>query len=369
MASIIKRRGPGGRTVWQARIERKGWPRQFRTFDSKAEARRWVAAIEGDMACGVFVSRTEAEGTSLAEALVRYRAEVTARKRGEAQERKRINQLLGHPLAARSLASIRGKDIADYIRERQAGGTGANTIRLDLALLSHLFTVARSAWGMESLGNPVALVKGSRPKLPRGRDRRLLPGEEPRLLAACEAYGEPIAAVMAIALTTAMRRGEIAAMRWEHLDRKARALLVPETKTGEPRRIPLSSSVLEVFDALPRRLDGYVFGVRADSITQAFGRAVERGRRDYEAECRTTGAAPDPRMLAGLRFHDLRHEATSRLFERGLNLMEVAAVTGHKALQMLKRYTPLRAEDLVDRLGRSEAGCRGDTSIAIRGPR
>ena len=55
--------------------------------------------------------------------------------------------------------------------------------------------------------------------------------------------------------------------------------------------------------------------------------------------------------IMGLRFHDLRHEATSRFFERGLNVMEVASVTGHKTLQMLKRYTHLSATDLATRLG------------------
>jgi integrase len=157
--------------------------------------------------------------------------------------------------------------------------------------------------------------------------------------------------MVAIALETAMRRGELASMRWEHLDRRARVLLVPETKTGEPRRVPLSSRALAVLDGLVRRLDGYVWGVRADSITQAFDRVVKRARADYEAECREKGEKPGPQMLTGLRFHDLRHEATSRLFEKGLNPMEVAAITGHKTLQMLKRYTHLRAEDLVDRLG------------------
>jgi len=126
------------------------------------------------------------------------------------------------PLARRSLAGIRGKDIADYIRARGAGGAGPNTIRLDLALLSHLFTVAR-------------------PKFPRGRDRRLLAEEEPRLLAACRAYGGPTESIVALALETAMRRGEIAAMRWEHLNRRVWVLLVPKTKTGGPRRVPLPS--------------------------------------------------------------------------------------------------------------------------------
>lgn len=129
-----------------------------------------------------------------------------------------------------------------------------------------------------------------------------------------------------------MRRGEIAAMRWEHLDRKAKVLLIPETKNGTPRRVPLSTAALAVLDALPRRLDGRVWGMRPDSISQAFERA-----------CKAAG-------IKGLTFHDLRHEATSRLFEKGLALTEVAAITGHKTWQMLKQYTYLRAEDLVGKL-------------------
>jgi integrase len=110
-------------------------------------------------------------------------------------------------------------------------------------------------------------------------------------------------------------------------------LLIPETKTGTPRRVPLSTAALGVLDSLPRRIDGRVWGMRPDSISQAFERV-----------CKAAG-------IEGLTFHDLRHEATSRLFEKGLNPMEVAAITGHKTLQMLKRYTHLRAEDLVGKLG------------------
>ncbi|MHB1565128.1 MAG: site-specific integrase [Acidiferrobacter sp.] len=220
-----------------------------------------------------------------------------------------------------------------FIKSRAADGAGPNTIRLDLALLSHLFNVARTAWGMESLANPVELVKGQRPKLPGGRDRRLGGDELPRLQAAALTYGGEIGLLTTWAIETAMRRGEIAAMRWEHLDRKARVLLIPETKNGTPRRVPLSVAALAVLDGLPRRIDGRVWGMRPDSISQAFERV-----------CKAAG-------ITGLTFHDLRHEATSRLFEKGLGLMEVASITGHKTVQMLKRYTHLRAEDLVGRLG------------------
>ncbi|MHB1512943.1 MAG: site-specific integrase [Acidiferrobacter sp.] len=335
MATFRKRPGPGGKSAWQAQIIRRGHEHQYRTFDTKAEAEAWARQIEGEMDRGVFASRSEAEATSLGEALTRYLAEVTPTKKPATAYRERVigRQLGEHLLARRALASIRGKDVADYMRQRQGDGKGSNTIRLELALLSHLFNVARTAWGMESLSNPVDLVKGQRPKLPPGRDRRLIGDEQIDLLAAATVYGGEIGPLITWAIETAMRRGEIAAMRWEHLDRKARVLLIPETKTGTPRRVPLSTTALAVLDGLPRRLDGRVWGMRPDSISQAFERV-----------CKAAG-------ITGLTFHDLRHEAASRLGERGFSALEVAAITGHKTMQMVKRYTHFRAEDLVGRLG------------------
>ncbi len=333
MATYVQRPGPGGKRVWQALVRRKGYPQQTQTFDTKSEAQAWAGGIENAMRRGTFVSHAEAERTTLAEALDRYRREVTPAKKGASIERFRLDRWAAHDYAQRSLASLRGKDIADYIEERRQDGAAPATIHKEINLLSHLFNTARTAWGMESLTNPVDLVKGQRPKLPGGRTRRLVGDDLPRLLAAAQAYGGEIGPLITWAIETAMRRGEIAAMRWDHLDRKARVLLIPETKTGTPRRVPLSTAALGVLDQLPRRIDGRVWGMRPDSSSQAFERVC--------------GAAG----IEGLTFHDLRHEATSRLFEKGLNPMQVAAITGHKTLQMLKRYTHLKAEDLVGMLG------------------
>ena len=331
MATFVQRPGPGGKRVWQALVRRRGYPQQTRTFDTKAKAEDWASVLESEMARGVFVSRAEAENTTLREALDRYQREIVPGKKNADREGRRVKGLQARTLARRSMASIQGKDIAAFMQQRQAEGAGPNTVRLDLALLSHLFNVARAEWGMASLANPVEMVR--KPRLPAGRTRRLVDDELPRLLAAAVTYGWEIGPLITWAIETAMRRGEIAAMRWDHLDRKARVLLIPETKTGTPRRVPLSTAALGVLDRLPRRIDGRVWGMRPDSISQAFERV-----------CKAAG-------VEGLTFHDLRHEATSRLFEKGLNPMEVAAITGHKTLQMLKRYTHLRAEDLVGRLG------------------
>ncbi|MHB1581948.1 MAG: site-specific integrase [Acidithiobacillus sp.] len=329
MASIRKR----GDLQWEARVRKRGQPLQCKTFTTRAKAEAWGKQIESEMDRGIFVSRAEAEATTLREALDRYRLEVSCKKKGAGRERSTIAAWQDSPLGSRMLATLRGKDIAAAVQNMAARGLKPNSVRIYLALLSHLFNVARTAWGMESLTNPVEFVKGQRPKLPPGRDRRLVDDELPRLLAAAQAYGGEIGSLITWAIETAMRRGEIAAMRWEHLDRKARVLLLPETKNGTPRRVPLSVAALAVLDGLPRRLDGRVWGMRPDSISQAFERV-----------CKAAG-------IQGLTFHDLRHEATSRLFEKGLGLMEVASITGHKTVQMLKRYTHLRAEDLVGRLG------------------
>ncbi len=326
MAAFQKRSG-----AWRVLIRRRGYPPLTRTFDSKAQAETWARQIEGEMDRGVFVSRAEAENTTLADALDRYAAEVSSVKKTANREIYTIRWWQSSALGPRSLASIRGKDVASVLAAKEAEGAAPHTIHLYLALLSHLFTMARRAWGMEGLSNPTEFVR--KPKLPQGRDRRLVDDEYPRLLTAAQAYGGEIGPLITWAIETAMRRGEIAGMRWEHIDRKDKVLLIPETKNGTPRQVPLSTVALAVLDTLPRHTDGRVWSMRPDSISQAFERVCK---------------AAD---IGGLTFHDLRHEATSRLFEKGLNPMEAAAITGHKTLQMLKRYTHLKAKDLVGRLG------------------
>ena len=280
---------------------------------------------------GVFGSWADAESTTLAKLVDRYPHEIASQKRRAAMERSHIKAIGQDPIARCFVARITGRELTAYKNRRLAVVAGS-TLNRELNVLSHVFTVTAQEWHIHlPWGNPVRLL--SRPRVDDKRDRRLVGDELPRLLAAAQAYGGEIGPLITWAIETAMRRGEIAAMRWDHLDRKAKVLLIPETKNGTPRRVPLSTAALAVLDGLSRRLDGRVWGMRPDSISQAFERV-----------CGASG-------VEGLTFHDLRHEATSRLFEKGLNPMEVAAITGHKTLQMLKRYTHLRAEDLVERLG------------------
>ncbi|MDA8420527.1 MAG: site-specific integrase [Pseudomonadota bacterium] len=331
MATIERR----GKLQYRAKV-RRGKHVQSKTFESRKAAEEWAVETERAIRDDTMSGRQEAESTTLKEALGRYEREVTPHKKSAADEPYKLRNWKESSLADRELAFIHGKHVAEWRDEEIDRGSAPATVRRKLALLSHVFEIARKEWGMTTLTNPVASIRV--PSAGPGRERRLVPGEESKLLAAAVEYESSrsdaghIAFIIAFSLETAMRRGEIARMKWEHVDRKACVLLVPETKT-DPRRVPLSSRALEILSELPRRIRGDVWGMRPDSITHAFDRVCDRAG------------------IKGLRFHDLRHEAISRLFEKGLNLMEVAAISGHKTLQMLKRYTHLRAEDLAKRLG------------------
>ena len=324
MATFRKRSGS-----WQALVKKKGFGQIARTFDTKAAAEAWAKVTESEMVRGVFVSKKEAEITTLSEALDRYEREVSSSKKGHRREKTRISLWKNHPLAKRVLASIRGNDMATYRDDRLKAGYSANTVRLELAIISHLFEIARKEWGMEGLTNPVKAIR--MPSPPAGRDRRLGPGELEKLL---ECLSEEMGQVVRFALETAMRRGEIAGMTWEMVDLKKRTVTLPETKNGQKRIVPLSSVAVTILKERlnTQRIDGKVWDIGLDAISQDFARA-----------CRMAG-------ISGLHFHDLRHEATSRLFEKGFDTMEVSTITGHKTLQMLKRYTHLRAEDLAERM-------------------
>jgi integrase len=130
-----------------------------------------------------------------------------------------------------------------------------------------------------------------------------------------------------------MRRSELLSIRWENIDLDRRSIYLDKTKNGLSRTVPLSPRALQVLQRVQQATTGPVFSLVASSVTQAFQRAVERAGLEH------------------VRFHDLRHEATSRLFERGLNVIEVARITGHVTLSMLDRYTHLDVQGLVQKLG------------------
>ncbi|MDA1075480.1 MAG: site-specific integrase [Proteobacteria bacterium] len=341
MATIRKTPSP----TWKAVIRKRGWPPVIKTFRTKRDAQDWARRTEDEMVRGVYIDRASSERMLLKSALKRYAAEVIPTKRPSTARREKpasdnLNAVLGHY----SLAALSPDIVAGYRDRRLSEGLSASTVRLELALLSQLFTVAIKEWRIGLVYNPVANIRKPAPH--RGRDRRLGAEEEKRLLPACDKHSNPmLGQIVRVALHTGMRAGEIHTLRRGQINLFKRVVTLTETKNGSTRTVPLSHAAVAV---LQTALANPVRPIETDLVF--FGEPGRDGqRRPYEFR------PAWHRMLAslgikGLRFHDLRHEAVSRLVEAGLGDQEVAAISGHKSMQMLRRYTHLRAEDLVHRL-------------------
>ena len=315
---------------WRAQIRRKGYPILSASFDTKAEAQRWAAEIEGDMSRARFVDIREAESTTLAEALKRYQSEVSAGKKGEKQEKVRIKKWTDSKYANKSLASVRSSDMAAYRDAELKAGKSTATVRLDLAVISHLYTVAAKDWGIEGLTNPCRAIR--MPKGSKQRERRPTSEELKTIYKLAAQMNPELSVIIELAVETAMRRSELVMLRKDQV--RVKVAYLEDTKNGERRSVPLSSRALALLEGLPTPIaGGRYFHLKADTISNYFPLVCEKAG------------------ITDLRLHDLRHEATSRLFERGFTLMEVASITGHKTLAMLKRYTHLSPQDLADKLG------------------
>lgn len=342
MATITKRETGG----WQAKVRRTGYPTKSKTFLTKTDALRWAAIIESELARGVFVDSGPAERTTIAEALQLFKIEVVPRRRCQSSDPSRLRTLTRH-LGGYAIARLQPMHVASY-RDMRLKTVGPESVISEMNLLNRVLRWMGVEKGIYYPGElPTSRV--SKPKRPRGRERRVTDAE---IAAILEHSGSgELAAIVRLALATAMRRSELVGLLWKHVDLGRRIALLPTTKNGEPRRVPLSPDAIAVLGSLSHRSDGKVFGLRPASVQQAFQRAVERARtRYFEREVAEHGSA-DETFLSGLHFHDLRHEATSRLFERGdMDLMEVALITGHKDLRMLQRYTHLRPEVIAQKL-------------------
>lgn len=356
MATIRKR----GNYQWEAQIRKRGFPSQTKTFNTKVEAEAWAKMIESEMARGVWLSRSEAESTTLYEALTRYEKEIVPDKKGAVQDRSLVRILKGTQLAKNYMASIRSADVAK-LRDEWLKIYAPATVLRRLALLSHVFNVSRKEWGMESLLNPVEAIRKPQPKNSRTRRLEALPvvsektgvtsgkqiaNEIEHIIAATHSLVLP--AIILLALETAMRRSEIAELRWRFIDLDRRVAHLPDTKNGNARDVPLSTKAITILSSLKEHSKpaaDKVFDMRADAITRAFDRAVKRPRERYEK----TNSLCDESFLKDLRFHDLRHEATSRLAEI-FPMHELTKITGHKDPRMLMRYYHPKAEDLALKL-------------------
>ena len=327
MASFRQRNGK-----WQARVIREGYPEQTKTFETKVDAEKWARALESEIDRGQFVNVSEAQRTTLGDVIARYLVEVTPTMKGAAEDTIRLKAMMRKPIARWSMANLSAARIAAFRDERLKQVSGGTVIR-ELAYISAIVNHARREWGI-NMPNPVQMVR--KPQSPQSRSRVLTDDEVTKLLMALEPtrrrshWTKP---AVQLALATAMRRGELLSLRWEHVDLQNRTAFLPDTKNGDSRMVPLSTAAVQVLVGLPRHISGVVLPVKFFTLDAAFKRGVRRAG------------------LEGVRFHDLRRTAITRMAEKLPNVIELAAVSGHKSLMVLKRYYRPSATELASKLG------------------
>ena len=380
---------------WQAVIRRKGQPLQSKTFAKKIDAEAWARDVENKMDRSVFVDRSLAESTTFTDAASRYVKEVLPSKRSGDRDKYRLKALT-EEFGQYSLATITPSMISTFRDKRLAVGLSAQSVVHDINMMSRIFKIAVLDWGIPLASVPTSLVR--KPAVSNARTRRLFADEEIRLLAAID-MGENqwVRPIVILAIETAARQSELLSMTWKDVDLKKRIARLRgadgrELKNKDTfRDVPLSSRAVKILDALPKTLRGPVFPVTAEAFKQSWQRAVRRARLTYEQETllarlvarglsakeakaetrkvlvlggrkpakptpprtetlKITAALADDPLLVDLHFHDLRHEATTRLAEK-LQIHELMKVIGHKGTKMLARYYHPRAEDLAKKLG------------------
>jgi integrase len=309
---------------WQVRIRRTGLRSLSKTFTLRKDAMEWARQMEvqadrHDLPADPKVLQR----ITLGELVERYRDTVSIKKRGYERERVSLTAFLRHPICARRLSDLRTEDFGTY-RDKMLKTIKPTSLKRYLDPVHNLFELARNEWGIPLRDNPLDRLKLKAPS--QRRERRLAPGEWERLLEAARLTRNPwIEPIIRLALATAMRRGEILAIDSNHVSIDRRCLLIPVTKNGHARTIPLTADAIRVFEGLAI-VQGRLFPVASNAFRLAWIRLRNRAG------------------LHDLRFHDLRHEAISRFFELGLNASEVALISGHNDMRMLFRYThPLRA--------------------------
>lgn len=339
MASITQRGGS-----YRVRIFRKNDKPISKSFGSEPEATQWLKKTQAQLELGLYEDEVKNHVTvkvGFREAVEKYIPSHSVHK-GNHKTEAGILRILASRWEGRSLSAVSKQDIVLLKDDLLAKGRAASTVNHYLNALSQLYQIAINEWGLK-VTNPITGIK--RMSEPQGRMKRLSIEAETTLLTCClELSLAYLADIIVVALETGMRCGEILSMRWEDADFINRRVLLRDTKNGDSRQVPLSSRVKTILEQLPSRDTGdLVFPYCRWAIRRYYTRVVKKAAKSHKG-------AQNP--FTDLRFHDLRHEALSRLSDKGLNVMEIAHISGHRTLAMLRRYTHPCHETLLGKLDR-----------------
>lgn len=343
MATIRKRADK-----WQVQIRRRGFPAVVRSFLLQADAKEWARHQERIADRGELgPDRKVLERITLGDLVRRYKAEIVPTKKGKEIEEIILTTFLRHSICNKRLSDLGTRDFANYRDDRLRTIT-AKSLQRQLSPISNMFEIARRDWGIPFGMNPIKnlALKASDNK----RERRLTAAETQELFkAATKTRNALLIPIVRLALETAMRRGEILGLRFRDVDIERCTATIRESKNGCSRTIPLSSPAVAILETTiavmsdkAKTDNGRVFPLTPVAIRLGWERLTRRAKID------------------DLHFHDLRHEAISRFFEKGLTVPEVASISGHKDIRMLMRYAHADRGKLARKLNEASVS-REDT--------
>ena len=342
--AVIRKRGE----AWQAWVRRKKDGvtvyEESRNFPTERLAKDWAKRLEADLLVNGTPKRVLSTKT-LGELLEDYKASLNAVNPDKPIRRQMRHQLdqMSRVFASVKLSELRPKVFSDYAVRRKSTGTGASTVKHDLVVVQGCLNAAKTMYGLEIDASSVKEALSSltrlgvvgeseeRSRRPTAKELAALDAEFTRIALHPQAL-IPMALFIKLAIALPRRLSELCSMLWENYDGKQIKLLdTKSTKGVRNEVIPVPASAAALINAMPK-IDARIFPFKAASAGGSFTRACARLN------------------IADLHFHDLRHEGISRLFELGLDIPEVALISGHQSWATLKRYTHIKPSGVLAKL-------------------
>ena len=302
---------------YQVQVRLKNRRPISKTFLTRIDAQKWARESERSLSLGY--ENVNSEVGNFSQLLAQYKERIVPFMRGIKQEYS-LCRRVGTYFGSFYPEEVSSKLLGGY-RDKRLQEVSSQTVKHEVNCVKRVLKIATEEWGLVL---PRGVPDVRLPRLPAGRKRRLSESEQVLLLSA---LSPEMRDIVIFAIETAMRRSEILRLKCDDISFTDRSCLVADTKNGQDRVVPLTKTALAIAD---RNIGKHakLFELKPDSVSQAFRRACKRVE------------------VTDLRFHDLRHEAVSRLFERGLSVPQVAMISGHQDFRMLARYVHLQMFNL-----------------------
>ena len=315
---------------WEAQVRVTGYKKLYKSFKYKEHAKQWAKEIERKIEKGIYQDTADLGIIKLKDLLQRYLEEVSPNKKSYPNEKYTLTKLMRDPFSSLTINELTTFKLNEF-RKKKLNKITPSTVNRIMSLISSTLTKAQEEWNLALPYNPIRNLK--RLKENKSRDRRLSETEYVKLISSCSISNclwlKPI---VILAIETSMRRGELLSLTRDTINLDKKIAFLKETKNGSSRTVPLSNRAIQIIQQLPLNINKKLFPIGIYELRFHWRKAKLKAN------------------IKDFRFHDLRREAISRFFEKGLSIPEVALISGHKDVRMLFRYTHLKAEDILRKL-------------------